>query len=175
VGTAGEYGRTGTVDLLVDLLRLSPREARVRVGRARDLGPRRAITGQPLEPILPMAAEAQRVGEISAEHASVIIRVIDRLPGSCAAEFGPIVERALVEHAQHVHPGAVAKAGELLLARIDPDGTAPRDEDRERRREFGIRMHPDGCGVPLWPAHAGSCCGVEPHPRRAFGPTAARR
>src|SRR4051812_31812324 len=57
-GVAGEYGRTGTPDLLVSLLRVSPVEASARVRRAEDLGPRRALTGEPLQPLLPATAAA---------------------------------------------------------------------------------------------------------------------
>jgi hypothetical protein len=47
-----------------------------------------------------------------------------------------------------VPPGQVATAAELLLARIDQDGAEPREDERRRRREFGIRMHADGTGTP---------------------------
>jgi Domain of unknown function (DUF222) len=41
-GTAGEYGRTSTADLLVTALRVTPAEAKRRVAQAVDLGPRQA-------------------------------------------------------------------------------------------------------------------------------------
>jgi hypothetical protein len=41
------------MDLLISLLRISPREAKARVERAQDVGPRRAITGEPLGPVFP--------------------------------------------------------------------------------------------------------------------------
>jgi hypothetical protein len=146
------------VDLLVELLRVSPREARARVARARDLGPRRAVTGEPLAPILALLGEAQRDGTISAEHAGVIVRAVGAVPDRYAGEFSglveralverALVERALVEQALHVHPGQVAKAGQVLLARIDQDGVEPREQEQRRRREFGLRMHADGTGTP---------------------------
>jgi hypothetical protein len=156
-GVAGEYGRTSTVDLLVELLRVSPREARARVNRARDLGPRRAVTGEPLDPTLPLVAQAHRVGAISAEHADVITAAVDAIPSAYAAEFTPTVEQALVEMAQRAEPRQVAKAGHVLLARIDQDGVEPRTEEQQRRREFGIRMNRDGTGTPYGRLTAEAC------------------
>ncbi|MGA9857609.1 MAG: DUF222 domain-containing protein, partial [Solirubrobacteraceae bacterium] len=79
-GVAGEFGRTSPVDLLVELLRVSPREATARVGRARDLGPRRAVSGERLEPVLPVTAAAVAEGVLGAEHASVIVRAVAAIP-----------------------------------------------------------------------------------------------
>lgn len=155
-GTAGEYARTSTVDLLMELLRVSPREAKARVARARDMGPRRELTGQPLEPSFVLVSGAQRSGAISAEHASVITNAVDRIPVHLAMDFTDVVERALVETALHVDPRELAKAGERLLARIDQDGNEPREAEQQRR-EWGIAMKPDGTGVPYGRFTAGLC------------------
>src|SRR3954454_23579484 len=50
---AASFGQPGLAPVLTTLLRVDPGEARARVGRAVDLGPRRALTGEPLEPLLP--------------------------------------------------------------------------------------------------------------------------
>src|SRR3954453_4925783 len=42
-GVAAEFGRAGLADVLTCLLRVDPREARARVSRALDLGPRRSL------------------------------------------------------------------------------------------------------------------------------------
>jgi hypothetical protein len=104
-GTAGEYGRTSVVDLLVDRLRISPGEAKTRVNQARDLGPRRAYTGERLAPILPLVSAAVNAGEISREHAREIIRAVDRIPDRYAARYSEMVEDALVTQAKLTHPG----------------------------------------------------------------------
>src|SRR3954470_21597625 len=44
-GVAAAFGQAGVADVLTSLLRIDPREARARVGRAVDLGPRRALSG----------------------------------------------------------------------------------------------------------------------------------
>jgi hypothetical protein len=145
---AGDYGATSTLGLLVDLLRISPREARARIARARDMGPRRTLGGEPLPPILPGIAAAQREGSISAEHAQVISKVIEAIPAHLAGEFTGLVETTLVDQARHLDPARVARAGMLLLARIDQDGVAPREEELQRRRDFGLRDNRDTSATP---------------------------
>src|SRR3954454_2480569 len=61
-GVAAAVGQPGVADVLTSLLRIDPREARARVARAGDLGPRRALTGERLEPLLPVTAEAGAAG-----------------------------------------------------------------------------------------------------------------
>src|SRR3954453_17370773 len=48
-GVGALFGQPGLAGVLTSLLRIDPREARARVSRAVDLGPRRALTGQPLD------------------------------------------------------------------------------------------------------------------------------
>ncbi|MGI8679842.1 MAG: DUF222 domain-containing protein [Jatrophihabitans sp.] len=141
---AGDYARASTADLLVTLLRVSPAEAKVRVIQAGDLGPRRAVSGEPLPPVLPAVAASIRAGEISSQHVAVIARCIERIPADIAHEAAPPVERFLVEAARHEHPKALARTAELLLNRLDPDGREPRDGEIERRRDFTMHSRPDG-------------------------------
>src|SRR5579875_193008 len=47
---------------LAQRLRITPAEASRRIREAEDLGARRAVTGEPLEPVLPATAAAQRAG-----------------------------------------------------------------------------------------------------------------
>ena len=147
-GLAGEYCRYSPAELLVTLLRVSPTEAKARVTRAQDLGPRRALTGEPLEPILPVTAEAVAAGEISSGHVGVIADCLDRIPAYMSHEVSPVAERMLVEAARHEHPRQLAKTAALLIARLDPDGAAPKDEEQQRRRAFALREHPDGSSTP---------------------------
>ncbi|HKC28546.1 MAG TPA: DUF222 domain-containing protein [Jatrophihabitans sp.] len=147
-GIAGEYARTSPTDLLVSLLRVTPAEARARVRRAEDLGPRLALSGEPLEPLLPATAAAVRAGEISPGHVRAITACLDAIPAHIAHEVAPVAERMLVEAARHEHPGQLARTAALLLARLDPDGAEPRDEQLERRRGFSLRKHRDGSASP---------------------------
>ena len=147
---AGDYGATSPAALLVQLLRICPAEAKARVARARDLGPRRVpSSGELLDPILPTIAAAQRAGDISTEHASVIVKAVEAIPDRLAAQFTELVETTLVDVARHHHPGQVARAGWALLARIDHDGIEPREEEHQRRCGFTLRKNRDRSGTPM--------------------------
>ena len=141
---AGDFGRTSTADLLGELSRLSPAEAKARVRAAHDMGPRREFSGAPLAPLFARVADAQRDGLISAAHARVITGCIDTLPSHLAYELAGPVEQFLVEQALHLDPKRLAVAARRLLATVDPDGAAPRDEDQYRRRDYALSQHGDG-------------------------------
>src|SRR3954454_9227461 len=70
-GIAHERGMRSTAVLANRLLRISPGEARARVAAAAELGPRRGLSGEVLEPIYPLLAAAQAEGVISTQHAKV--------------------------------------------------------------------------------------------------------
>jgi hypothetical protein len=146
-GIAAEYARTSPVDLLVELLRITPREARARVGRADDLGPRRALTGEPLGPLFAATADAVRAGEVSAAQADVITGALDRVSQLGPAAL-PVAEALLVEAARHQHAKELARTASVLLARLDPDGLEPGEEQLERRRGFSLAKLPDGSAIP---------------------------
>ena len=148
-GLGGEYGRGTTANLLTTLLRITPFEARGRVERARDLGPRRGLTGEPLEPILPATSLAVQAGEISSAHVDVIADCLDAIPAEISYEASGPAEQFLVEAARSEHPGQLRKTAAMLLSRIDPDGVEPREEELERGRDFGLRKYRDGSSTPL--------------------------
>ena len=66
--------------MLSNRLRISRDDARRRLDEADDLGPRTAMTGQPLQPVLPNVATAQAAGKIRAEHVRIIRRFFTDLP-----------------------------------------------------------------------------------------------
>ncbi len=143
-GVAHDYGTSSPSALLGRLLRLSPVEARSRVARAAELGPRRDVTGQALSPVLPVAAAAVHDGVIGPAHASVISRCLLRIPVAISVEAVPVAERFLVDAARHEDPKALARTAEVLLLRLDPDGRAPREGEAERRRGFDLHVRADG-------------------------------
>ena len=65
---------------LADRLRISRAEASRRIHEAADLGERRALNGEPLAPLLPATAQAQRHGDLGAGHVAVIRGFWHRLP-----------------------------------------------------------------------------------------------
>jgi Domain of unknown function (DUF222) len=79
-GMAHELGYTSTSAMLSDMLRLAPGQAWSRVHLARALAPRRALTGEVLDPAFPLVAAAVADGVLSDRHAQVITRTLDRIP-----------------------------------------------------------------------------------------------
>lgn len=141
-GTAGELGRTSVDDLLTVRLRVSRVEAKRRVRRASELAPRRAVTGERLDPQLAETSAAVRAGEISGDHAIEVGRSLDDIPAHLEAEATTICERALVEAARHMDPLALRRFGRQLVERLDPDGPRPKDVQRQR----GFTLLPTGDG-----------------------------
>jgi hypothetical protein len=135
---AGQYGRQSVVDLLGALARVAPGEAKARVCAARDLGPRRELTGAPLAPIFARVAAAQQLGDISAAHARVIVGWVEKIPTHLAWEASGPAEEFLVEHAGTLDARQLAIVATRLLATIDPDGAAPNEDEQQRRRTYRL-------------------------------------
>jgi hypothetical protein len=139
-----ELGAKSLTDVLARRLRISRAEARRRLGDAEDLGPRTALTGEPLEPMLPNVAQAQAGGTISPEHVRIIRRFFDQLP--TAVDFGTRehAEANLASIAAGLGPDELRQAADRLAALLDQDGQFS-DVDRQRRRGLTIgRQGPDG-------------------------------
>ncbi|MFZ1175519.1 MAG: HNH endonuclease signature motif containing protein, partial [Mycobacterium sp.] len=119
--------------VLADRLRITGGEASRRIAEAADLGPRRALTGEPLAPLLTATAAAQRKGTIGPAHVQVIRRFFDQLP--CSVDIGTRdkAEAHLAGLATKHRPDNLAKLAERLNGYLNPDGTYS-DEDRARQR-----------------------------------------
>jgi hypothetical protein len=118
---------------LADRLRITRGEAGRRVAEAADLGPRRAITGEPLAPRLTSTAAAQRDGMAGAGHVAVIRRFLEELPCWVDAQTRACAEADLAKLATEYRPEVVRKVAERLACYLNPDGKFS-DEDRARRR-----------------------------------------
>src|SRR4051794_13820550 len=68
-GVPAAGGQPGRARVWPPLLRVDPGEAGARVGGGVDLGPRGALSGEPLEPLLPVAADAVASGMVSGAQA----------------------------------------------------------------------------------------------------------
>lgn len=145
-GLARARGMRSTAVLATRLLRISSGEARARVTAAADLGPRRGLTGEPLEPIYPLVAAAQSEGAISAHHAKVIVDTVEALPDPVRKEYEDQVEADLVGLARQFDPAGVAKAARHVRAILDPDGSLEDIDYRRRRRHFDLHRRADGSG-----------------------------
>jgi hypothetical protein len=67
-----ELGESSAGAALSTLLRISTEEANRRIKEAKNLGPRSAMTGEALAPLLSHTAAAQERGLIGAEHVTII-------------------------------------------------------------------------------------------------------
>jgi Domain of unknown function (DUF222)/HNH endonuclease len=148
-GVAGELGYASTGVLLAERLRIGRREAAGRVRLASDLAPRRAITGETLEPRFPQVAAALAEGTISARHATVVTATVDRLPDRVLTEQPELVaqvEPTLVGHARKLDPDRLAMLARTVATCLDPDGQLVAEQDHQRRRSFGLAVLPNGSG-----------------------------
>ncbi|ORB72800.1 HNH endonuclease signature motif containing protein [Mycobacterium scrofulaceum] len=123
---------------------VSRAEASRRVHEAADLGPRRGLTGEPLEPLLPATAAAQRAGTLGAGQVAVIRRFFHRLPGWVDAATRQAVEADLAAHGTQYRPEQLAALADHVADCLNPDGTYT-DADRARRRGLTLGTQgPDG-------------------------------
>ena len=159
---------------------ISRAEASRRVKEATDLGPRHGLTGEPLAPILPATAAAQRAGTLGAGHVAVIRKFFHRLPGWVDAATRDAVEADLAAAGTHFRPEQLADLAEHLADCLNPDGTYT-DEDRARRRGLTLgKQGPDGMSelrgsAPPKPAPPWRRCWPSwPHPACATPSTTPR-
>ncbi|MGH3780048.1 MAG: DUF222 domain-containing protein [Pseudonocardiaceae bacterium] len=121
-------GFRNTTQLLARMLNLSPTEAGTRVTHAGLLAPRRTLGGEMLAPLLPNTAAALAAGEIGPGQVRVITETMTAIPACVNAADRDAAEAELARHARSFHPTALHKIGQRILAHLDPDGPAPRDE-----------------------------------------------
>jgi hypothetical protein len=136
--TPTELGAKSWKDVLRLRWRISATEANRRLAEAAELGPRRALTGQPLAPTLAATATAQGLGLINGEHVKVVREAIRRLPGFVDALTREQFEIDLVRVAVGVGPKELKDTAELRLFLLDQDGPEPDDTERARRRGFSV-------------------------------------
>jgi hypothetical protein len=141
---AEELGAPSVWAALSTLLRVSEAEAKRRIKEARDLGPRVALTGEPLEPLLANTAAAQRVGAIGAAHVAIIRKFFTKLPDFVDFATREAAEAQLAGLACGLGPEGLSKSADHLATLLDQDGELS-DADRARRRFFTVgKQQPDG-------------------------------
>jgi len=118
---------------LADRLRITRGDAARRVAEAADLGPRRALTGEALPPLLTATAAAQRDGKIGPAHVAVIRQFLHRLPRAVDLGTRECAEQQLAGLATQARPDHLADVARQLDGYLNPDGNYT-DEDRARRR-----------------------------------------
>ncbi|MGV0739825.1 HNH endonuclease signature motif containing protein [Mycobacterium syngnathidarum] len=140
--TPRELGAKSWNEVLRIRWRLSSTEAGRRVAEAAELGPRRALTGEPLPPVLPAVTAAEAAGLINADHVKVLRDAVSRLPGFVDVATRDQFEADLVRVAVAAGPKELKDTAELRLFLLDQDGPEPDDTERGRKR--GVTMAKQG-------------------------------
>ncbi|TQF68456.1 DUF222 domain-containing protein [Rhodococcus spelaei] len=125
-------------DLLIKSLRISAADATQRAKGADSVGIWRNLNGATLPETLPATAQAVREGAVGPDHVTSVAKVIRKVPATVARDKAEVAERILAELARSSTPEDVKKVGANLIAHLDPDGNAP--DERERARRRGLRM-----------------------------------
>ncbi len=136
--TAHEIGGKSWVDVLATRMRISRAEAARRVAAAELLGPRHAIGGEVLEPVLPACAAALADGSICAAHIKVVRATMKTACGRMSGTELADLEVSLVAAAKTTTPETLEKAAERVLYKLNQDGHGP-DVARHKR---GITLGP---------------------------------
>jgi Domain of unknown function (DUF222) len=132
--TPTELGATSWPRVLAEALRISTGEAKGRIKQAELLGPRTAVTGEPLPPMLPNVAAAQARGEIGPEHVRIIEKFFDVLPSRIDCQTRDLAEADLARIATGLGPTQFRAAADRLALLLNQDGDLPDEADRARRR-----------------------------------------
>lgn len=140
LGTA-DFGGGTLKAILADRLRITPTAAGHRLQEAAELASRTMPTGESAPPLLPVAAEAERRGDIGTGHIKEIREFFHHLPDAVGDQARADAERDLVRYSEYLRPDQVKKCGERLAALLNPDGEFS-DQDRARKRHF--TMKPQG-------------------------------
>jgi hypothetical protein len=130
---------------IADWTRISRPEAGRRIDEAADLGPRHALTGEPLAPVMAATAAAQRDGKLGAGHVAVLRNFWHKqVPGWVDHATRTRAEADLVKLGTRFRPDQFSKHADKLADCLNPDGTYT-DEDRASRRGLTLgKQGPDG-------------------------------
>jgi hypothetical protein len=140
--TPKELGAKSWRQVLAIRWRISTSEAGRRLDEAAVLGPRRALTGEPLAPVLAATAAAQAAGVINGEHVEAIRDAMSRLPGFVDTSTREEIEADLARAAAGAGPKELKDEADRLIFLLDQDGPEPDDAERARRR--GVSKGPQG-------------------------------
>ena len=142
---AADFGGSSLKDLLIHRLRISSAEAGRRITDAQRLGPRRALTGEPLPPLLAHTAAAQAEGCIGDEHIKIIQEtLVNKLPAWTDGLTRDQAEHTLASIACTLDPDQLQAAADRLILLLDPDGPEPTERHARKRHLTLGRQDADG-------------------------------
>ncbi|MDA4108679.1 HNH endonuclease signature motif containing protein [Mycolicibacterium holsaticum] len=131
-------GASSLAEVMCTALLVSRDEARRRINSARVLGPRTAMTGEPLAPLLTATAAAQADGRLGAEQVRIIEKFFHELPAHVDYQTRQLAEADLARVAAGLCPEELTKAAKRLAMLLDQDGPMPSDKEQARRRSVHI-------------------------------------
>ncbi len=131
-------GESSWKKVLTTALRVSGKDATRRLDQAAAMGPRRAMTGEPLTPLWEATAAAQARGVRGPEHVAVIAKFHSLLPSWVDAGTRTVADAQLADLAAGLGPEALDKAAATLLMMIDQDGPEPSEKDQARHRSLTL-------------------------------------
>ncbi|MFI6307609.1 DUF222 domain-containing protein [Amycolatopsis thailandensis] len=139
------FGHGSTAGWFAETARISPKEAGSTVARAVALNEGRNLDGTPAPAFAPIAGAAAAEGELGHQQLDPILALLKKIPADVSAEDRSGAERILVNLARRAGPHEIGRIGAELLAHLDPDGNAPKDEDLPPpSREVHVREREDG-------------------------------
>ncbi len=101
------------------------------------MGPRRALSGQPVGPVLTATAAALRQGVVGEGHVRVIRDFFRQLPAGVDVGTRDRAEAHLAKLATQFRPDQLARLAGRLMDCLNPDGRHS-NEDRARRRGLSL-------------------------------------
>lgn len=146
-GSARALGYTDTAVMLRETLRVSAREAVIRVAHAQATMPSASSTGAPWPGPLAATGNALAGGLINREHVQLIVALFQGCPDAINAGQRTTDEAALLALAAQAAPEALRTAGRRLAAYWDLDSTPPADHQRRELhpvRRLDITHRRDG-------------------------------
>jgi len=145
-GLAFRFGHQRGWQLLEQLTRVSPVEARRRTMLGKATRGRTQLSGESLPPQRPAVAEALQAGTVGLDAAESIVRCLEQATSTACppTEHVEAAEQALVEAATQSTADEITVQARAWREALDPDGAEPRDERIHRKRSFRLGREKDG-------------------------------
>ncbi len=128
-GPSDLFGHGSTSGWYAETARITPGDARIAVSRALALNGGRNLDGTPEPPTAPIAGAAAADGDLGEQQIDPILGILKKIPLEVSPEDRDGAEQILVDLARHAGPREILNVGEDLLARLDPDGKEPVDDE----------------------------------------------